>query len=88
MLSGHGAPPGFRHLGGHRSPSTGRLLHLDSSEEVISHGHPSVPCPKKVTVPTSEARGEVSAATRWHWMACLSLDLGPTVQVASRRLPL
>lgn len=49
--------PGFRHLGGHRNPSTRRLLHLGSSKEVISHGHPSVPHPKKVTVLTSEAQG-------------------------------
>lgn len=50
--------PGFRHLGGHRNPSTRRLPHLDSPKEVINHGHPSsVPCPKKVTVPTSEAQG-------------------------------
>lgn len=53
--------PGFRHLGGHRNPSTRRLPHLDSPNEVINHGHPSVPCPKKVTVPTSEAQGSESS---------------------------
>lgn len=31
---------------------------------------------------------EVRATTRWHRMVCLSLDLGPTVQVASFGLPL
>lgn len=61
------------------TPSTRRLPHLDSSQKVVSCGHPL----------SREGHGfyilkrkEINVATRLHQRVCLSLDSGSTLVVA------